>query len=188
MYQITSAQKKPTAIHQKRAVPSALRGVHTVAAQAASTTVVGRFAAPGTGWASPSGSRPMSCGLWRTSRFSGPSTHSTTMPSAQHASRQPRPRMIDCSQGSSTMAPTPTPEKAMPIAIARRRRNQLGRNSDCAVKLIMLAPAPVARPARDRTAGIGHQRRGQQPGRQQPTPHSMMTTGPYFCMKVPTKG
>jgi hypothetical protein len=37
------------------------------------------------------------------------------MPIAQHEARQPSLRMIDCSQGRSTMAPTPAPAKAIGI-------------------------------------------------------------------------
>ena len=37
----------------------------------------------------PSGSRPISCGLRRTKKFSGPSTRSTSRPMAQHEARQP---------------------------------------------------------------------------------------------------
>ena len=46
------------------------------------------------------------------------------------AARQPAPSMTNCTQGNRVMEPTPTPAKAMPIAIPRRRTNQLGRNSD----------------------------------------------------------
>jgi hypothetical protein len=46
---------------------------------------------------------------------------------AQHEARQPSWPMIACSQGSSTMAPMPTPVKAMLMARPRRRANQLGR-------------------------------------------------------------
>ncbi len=52
------------------------------------------------------------------------------MPSVQQALRQPWRRMMACSHGSSSIEPTPTPEKAMPIASARRRTNQLGRNCE----------------------------------------------------------
>ena len=48
----------------------------------------------------------------------------------QHAVRQPAFSMTSCTEGSSTMEPTPTPAKAMPVASPRRRTNQLGRNSD----------------------------------------------------------
>ena len=66
---------------------------------------------------------------------------------AQHAARQPSRSMIDCSHGSSTMAPTPTPEKAMLMASARRRTNQFGRNCEWAVKVMRLAPAATITPS-----------------------------------------
>ena len=65
----------------------------------------------------------------------------------QHAARQPSRSMIDCSHGSNTMAPTPTPEKAMLMASARRRTNQCGRNCEWAVKVMRLAPAPTITPS-----------------------------------------
>ena len=52
---------------------------------------------------------------------------------AQHDARQPAFTMIDCSQGNSTMAPMPTPAKAMLIANPRRSTNQFGRNCECTV-------------------------------------------------------
>jgi hypothetical protein len=55
--------------------------------------------------------------------------------------------MIVCSQGSSVIAPAPTPEKAMLMASARRRTNQFGRNWECAVKLMRFAPHPTATPS-----------------------------------------
>jgi len=75
----------------------------------------------------------MSCGRLRTKRFRGPAAKIASSAMAQHDARQPSVTMIDCSHGSSTMAPTPTPEKAMLTASARRRTNQFGRNCECAV-------------------------------------------------------
>jgi hypothetical protein len=65
--------------------------------------------------------------------LNGATASNTSKPMAEHEARQPSVRMIDCSHGSYTMAPTPTPEKAIPIASARRRTNQFGRNCECTV-------------------------------------------------------
>jgi hypothetical protein len=50
-----------------------------------------------------------------------------------HAARQPDPAISHCSHGRMTIAPTPTPENATPIASPRRRTNQFGRKSACPV-------------------------------------------------------
>ena len=50
------------------------------------------------------------------SSVSGAMTNSTSRPIAQHDARQPSVRMIVCSQGNSTIAPTPAPENAMLMA------------------------------------------------------------------------
>ena len=52
---------------------------------------------------------------------------------AQQAARQPEAPMSVWSQGSRTMEPTPTPEKATLMARPRRRTNQLWRKSACPV-------------------------------------------------------
>ena len=72
----------------------------------------------------------MSSGRLRNSRFMGASTTSSSVPMAKQAARQPASSITICTQGNSAIEPTPTPAKAMPIAIPRRRTNQLGRNSD----------------------------------------------------------
>ena len=77
--------------------------------------------------APPSGSRPISSGRCFSSRFSGPSSASTRMPSIQHPLRQPPLAIRDCSQGRMVIEPIPTPENAMLIASPRRRTNQCGR-------------------------------------------------------------
>ena len=64
--------------------------------------------------ASPSGSSPISSGRLRSSRLIGPSTTSTSMPSAEQAVRQPAARSCVCIHGSSMIEPTPTPANAMP--------------------------------------------------------------------------
>ena len=104
--------------------------VQSTAAQAWLTTFDGGGAAELLGAASPSGRSPMSSGRLRSSRLMGASTTSSRVPMAMQAARQPAPSITSCTQGSSVMEPTPTPAKAMPIAIPRRRTNQLGRNSD----------------------------------------------------------
>jgi hypothetical protein len=55
---------------------------------------------------------------------------STSNASAQQAARHPVCAMSDCSHGSSTIEPRPTPENARLNASPRRRTNQFGRNSD----------------------------------------------------------
>jgi hypothetical protein len=47
-------------------------------------------------------------------------------PMSRQDARQPSSPMIVCHQGSSRIAPAPTPEKAMLIASPRCRRNQCG--------------------------------------------------------------
>jgi hypothetical protein len=82
----------------------------------------------------------------RTIQLSGSRTTSVITPSIQHEARQPSCWITDCIHGSRVMAPTPTPEKASPIAMARRRTNQFGRYCDCTLKLMQLAPAPTSTP------------------------------------------
>ena len=71
----------------------------------------------------------MSSGRRRVSRLSGASTTDTSAAIARHAVRQPAPAISHCIHGRMTIEPTPTPEKAMPIASPRRRTNQFGRKS-----------------------------------------------------------
>jgi len=131
-YQIQPPLKKLTASHQKRAVRIASGTVQSIATHAASTTFDRRFATvPAAVRCSPSGSRPRLSGLLATSRLIGSSTTRVISPSFQHAARQPSCRISTCSQGRIRIAPAPTPEKAMPMASARRRTNQLGRNWEC---------------------------------------------------------
>ena len=108
----------------------ARRSVQSTAAQASLTTFDGCGAAELLGAASPSGSSPESSGRLRSSRLIGARTTSSKAPMAMQAARQPASSMTSCTQGNRVMEPTPTPAKAMPIAIPRRRTNQLGRNSD----------------------------------------------------------
>jgi hypothetical protein len=75
----------------------------------------------------------MSSGRRRVSKFSGPSVTRTSAAIAMHAARQPDPAISHCSHGRMMIAPTPTPENAMPIASPRRRTNQFGRKSACPV-------------------------------------------------------
>ena len=55
--------------------------------------------------------------------------------------------MMVCNQGSTMIEPTPTPENARLKARPRRRTNQLGRKSACAVYPRQLPPAPTSMPS-----------------------------------------
>jgi hypothetical protein len=66
-------------------------------------------------------------------KFSGTSVTATSAAIARHAARQPARAISHESHGRITIAPTPTPENAMPIASPRRRTNQFGRKSACPV-------------------------------------------------------
>ena len=78
----------------------------------------------------PSGCKPMSSGRLRSRRLIGASTIRTTIPSVQQALRHPTEAMALCIHGSKVIDPTPTPANAIPIAMPRRRTNQLGKNHD----------------------------------------------------------
>src|SRR6476620_10775277 len=121
-------------IHQKRAVRAAKPSVHSVAAHAGSTIAAAFLleVVDGAG-RSPSGFWPTSAGLFLTSNAGGAIPTRTIRPIATQEARQPCVRMMLCSQGSRTIAPTPAPENAMLIARPRRRTNQFGRNWECAV-------------------------------------------------------
>ena len=95
----------PSTIHQKRLVRIARASVHSMAAQAGSTTFdVLRVASAPAVRDAPSGSKPMSSGLRRTSSVNGPMTRSTSSPMVEHDARQPSRPMIVCSHGSKTIA------------------------------------------------------------------------------------
>ena len=132
-YQANRPPKNAANSHQKRASRIASASVHSVAAQRRSTTLssppggAAAAAAPGRrrarGRGRPAGSRCRA-------RLSGTTTASSRPASAQQAARQPLASIRLCSQGNSTIAPTPTPENAMPVARPRRRTNQCGRISE----------------------------------------------------------
>ena len=60
--------------------------------------------------------------------LSGTTTITKITANTMQAWRQPSASISDWSHGRMTIAPTPTPENAIPMARPRRRTNQLGKN------------------------------------------------------------
>ena len=113
-------------------VRTARGSVQSIAAQAGSTMLDGRCApAPASATRVAVGLQPDVLRAGADQQVDRHQHDQRHRPSVQHGGAPAvRAAIIDCSHGSSTIAPTPTPEKAMLMARPRRRTNQFGRNSD----------------------------------------------------------